>query len=169
MQGIAAITKATSKTPSVSPARKGGGRRFTSKSILSPSNSSPPSPASPSAGKVERDEARALDKLYTEFEVHHADVFDGHFMALSAGLKCQKLEKISKWLNDGLVTIESYEERMKYRKYKAKQDSSKEEMAKEKRDRLRERMRVLNAQVCTLYAPLIPESPIEVDAGEYHL
>ena len=28
-------------------------------------------------------------------------------------------------------------------------------------------MRVLHAQVCVLYAPLIPETPIKVDAGEF--
>lgn len=168
MQSIAAITKtpSTPKTPSVPPARQAGGRRFTSKSILSSSNSSPPSAASLSAGKVERAEACVLDRLCTEFEPYHAELFSGHFVALSEELQCQKLDKVTKWLNDGLVAIEGYEERMRYRNSKAKRASSKEDVAKVKRDSLRERMRALNAQVCVLYTPLIPESPIEVDAGE---
>ncbi|KAJ3991181.1 hypothetical protein F5050DRAFT_1872362 [Lentinula boryana] len=169
MQSIASVVKtpSTPKTPSIPPTRQAGGRRFTSKSIPSSSNSSPPSPASLSAGKVERTEACVLDHLWTEFEAYHAELFSGHFIALSAELQCQKLDKVTKWLSDGLVTIEGYEERMRYRNDKAKcaSLSSKEDPAKVKRDGLRERMRALNAQVCALYAPLIPESPIEVDAG----
>ncbi|KAF5351480.1 hypothetical protein D9757_012880 [Collybiopsis confluens] len=167
MQSIAAVAKSPSalKTPSVSPARQAGGRRFTSKSILTP-NSSPPSssPTSPPAGKVEKEEARALDRLRSEFEAYSAELLDGHFVTLSTELQCQKLDRVNKWLNDGLVAIESYEERMNYRKSKAKCASPMEDVAKEKRDGLRERMRALHAQVCMLYTPLIPESPIKVDA-----
>lgn len=140
MQSIAAVTKtpSTPETPSILPARQAGSQRFTSKSVLPSSNSSPPSSASLSAGKVEKAEASVLDHLCTEFEAYHAELFSGHFIALSAELQCQKLDKVTKWLNNGLVTIEGYEERMRYRNAKAKCASSKEDAARVKRDGLRE-------------------------------
>ncbi|KAF5390401.1 hypothetical protein D9757_005190 [Collybiopsis confluens] len=133
LQSLAALTK----TPSVSPARQAGGRRFTSKAIVSPSKPSLP-PSSPSSGKIEKEESCALDHLSTEFKAYQTELLDGHFAALSTELQCQKLDRISKWLNDGLVAIENYEERMKYRKSKAKQATTKEDIVQEKRDCIRD-------------------------------
>ncbi|KAF5361343.1 hypothetical protein D9757_012333 [Collybiopsis confluens] len=168
VRSIASVVgpSSTRKTPSVPPACQAGGRRFASKSVPSFSpNALLPDPTPRSAGKVEREEAGALDRLLAEHEAHYADVFDGRFTDLSDEIKRQKLDKVTKWLNDGLAAVEMYEDRMRFRMSKTKKTSLKDDTAKEKRDLLRERMRALNAQVCVLYAPLIPESPIEVDAA----
>ncbi|KAF9064252.1 hypothetical protein BDP27DRAFT_1426009 [Rhodocollybia butyracea] len=86
--------------------------------------------------------------------LHHHPVF----------LLLERLREMKHPLRGSFGRDAIYEERMKYRKSKTKETSSREQTTKEKRDCLRERMRVLNAHVCALYAPLIPESPIEVDA-----
>ncbi|KAJ3964303.1 hypothetical protein EV361DRAFT_71022 [Lentinula raphanica] len=154
------------RKPSVAPAFRPG-RQFARQSIPRKSNSRSPSPSGPRIGKVERDELKTLQKLNQEFETYHAQIFCDGFTALPTDLQCRSLDEVTNWLNKGLTLIETYAERTKYRNYKATSTpitASKESTSKERRERLRERMRALHAKVCALYAPLMPESPVQVDA-----
>ncbi|KAJ3764773.1 hypothetical protein FB446DRAFT_12318 [Lentinula raphanica] len=164
MKSLAAVSQP--RKPSVLPAFRPG-RQFARQSIPRKSNSRSPSPTGSRLGKVERDELNMLQKLTQEFDSHHTDIFSSDFTALSTDLQCRRLDAVTEWLNDGLALIETYEERAKYRKYKTTQTSKtapKEITLKERRDLLRERMRTLHAKVCALYAPIMPQSPIQVDA-----
>lgn len=169
VEAIAAVVKL--KCPSILPASWVGGRRFTSKSVPRTSQSPPPSSASPPLWKFEKEETITLDKLSVDFETYHSELFDGDFASLSTDVQLRRLDKVSNWLSEGLATIETYEDRMRFRSYKVSQ-ASLSTLKRSKapaRDCLRERMRCLHAKVCALYAPLIPESPIRVDAGIFSI
>ena len=121
-------------------------------------------------GKVEQEESNALNQLTKELASYHAEVFDGDFTVLSTDSKCERLDRVTKWLQSALVLVETFEERAKFRKQKTTQSIPstmlKESKLKDQRNGLRECLRTFNAKICALYAPLIPEHPIEVDAGE---
>ncbi|KAE9383670.1 hypothetical protein BT96DRAFT_1008902 [Gymnopus androsaceus JB14] len=151
VEAIAAVAK--SKPPSIPPASRVGGRRFTSKSVSRTSHSPPPSSASPLLRKIEKGEAIALDKLSVEFNRYHSELFDGDFVSLSTDAKLQRLDKIPE-----LQGITGFLSDL------ASCPTLKQSEANEERDHLRERMRCFHAKACVLYAPLIPESPIKVDA-----
>ncbi|KAJ3980158.1 hypothetical protein F5890DRAFT_1557967 [Lentinula detonsa] len=169
MQGLAAVSQ--SKKPSTLPASRLS-RQFARQSVPRATKSRTPSPTNRPNGRVEQREVDTLENLAREFDTHHAAVLHESFDAQSRDFQYSTLDKTSKWLQEGLILIETFEERLKYRNYNQKRamgsasaTSQKNITLKDRRDRLREHLKTLHATVCALYVPLIPEQPIEIDAN----
>lgn len=129
---------------------------------------------SPTLGKVEQEDTNALKRLRRQFDHHYSQVFDSTFASLGTDLQCARLDDATKFILKGLLDIEQLDTKARLRKTKSvyrrggsglEDSSGTEQVSKEDREQLRERMRTLHAQICVIYAPLIANHPLEVDAG----
>jgi hypothetical protein len=170
LTGIEAVVK--SKMTSVaSPFRPSG--QFARRSVPRPPKSRSPSPSTRPKGKIEKDELQFLEQLDQKFDYHHAQIFNGDFASLSYASQCVRMDEATAWLQVGLQRLDKLDERSRERQRKAVTNrvsmTFEDTSTKDKRAKLRERMRSLHAKICALYAPIIPEIPVPVDAGEYSL
>ncbi|KAJ3990740.1 hypothetical protein F5050DRAFT_1898809 [Lentinula boryana] len=117
MQGLAAVSQ--SKKPSALPAFRLS-RQFARQSIPRATKSRTPSLTNHPNGRVEQREVDTLENLAREFDTHHAAVLHESFVAQSRDFQYSTLDKTSKWLQEGLILIETFEERSKYRNYNQK-------------------------------------------------
>lgn len=167
MQGLNAV--ANTKRPSLLPAFRPG-RQFGRKPFSQPRKPRSPSPSGSTVGKVEADELKALDRLTSDLNHHHAEVFDDKFDSLLADFKCEKLDKAAVFVKDGLARIAhleaKWQARLKMAARSTKVNANTNMGPKEKRDTLVKSLKVFHVQICALYAPLLVERPLLIDAGK---
>lgn len=116
--------------------------------------------------KIQEREACTLQQLEQQFDSYHRQIFDGDFVAQSEAVQQTLLDEVNTWLEKGMITLRTLEEREQERRKKRASGASPSEPGTNRRNQMQERMRNLFAKICALYAPLIPTKPIEVDAGE---
>ncbi|KAE9391451.1 hypothetical protein BT96DRAFT_1001309 [Gymnopus androsaceus JB14] len=103
-------------------------------------------------GKVAADKVKDLDWLDETLCKLQLEVLDKTFDTLSEDVKCQRLDTASTFVKDGLVHIAHYKA-----KYKA-------------RASIIQSLKMFHVQICALYAPLLAECPLVIDAEyAYHL
>ncbi|KAE9383390.1 hypothetical protein BT96DRAFT_951388, partial [Gymnopus androsaceus JB14] len=175
MQGLAAV--ANSKTPTCPPARRPGrqfGRMqnpvYSQLSQRRNSRSPPPTPSGSGARKVVNDELKELDQLSDKLLHHRAEVLNDTFDSLPADSQCEKLENADAFVKSGLARIAHFEGKRKarakmaaYRRNEVRADSNDTTM-QEKRDSIVQSLKALHVEICALYAPLLAERPLVIDA-----
>ena len=178
MQGLAAV--ANSKTPTCPPARRPGrqfGRMqnpvYSQLSQRRKSRSPPPTPSGSGARKVVNDELKELDQLSDKLLHHRAEVLNDTFDSLPADSQCEKLENADAFVKSGLARIAHFEGKRKarakmaaYRRNEVQADSNDTTM-QEKRDSIVQSLKALHVEICALYAPLLAERPLVIDAGKF--
>lgn len=166
MASIEAVANA--RKPSVSPVYRSG-RQFVRSSLPShpDSHSRSPSPSSVHPlGKLERDQSKELERLDQDFHQLHARIFeDVGFASLSVEEKCTILNNSSSFAKKALARLETFESNAKRRAGRTRPGPSDSSLT-EQRHQLRERLRNFHGKTYALFAPLIPESPIDVNAGK---
>lgn len=158
VQGLQAVAQA--KRPSFTAANRIG-RQFGSRPRYAkvPTSRSP-SPTQKYTQKIEADELKTLKKIEKGCDEHHAQIFDRDFASLSTNSKCGRLDDATAFLREALGQIHGFDSRSKRRTRGAG------DPVKDRREQMRTRVRTIYDEICVLYAPLIPERPIEIAAGE---
>lgn len=171
MQGLEALAKA--KRPSLPPASRPG-RQFGRQAVYShhrKSKSRSRSPSSPAVnGKVEADEVKELDSLGDQLVYHQAQVLNDLFLSLTSDSQCERLDQATAFVNYGLSRISHFatktRARVKMATYRGTPVKSSGEVAEQKRNILGEELKTFHTQICVLYAPLLAERPLVIDAGK---
>jgi hypothetical protein len=140
-------------------------------SRLAQRNKSPSS--ADGATKREADELKSLDLLCDNLGRHHAEIFDPAFETLPPDSQCEKLDRATAFVNSGLAAVGGFDKKLfyrtktaAYRNTQVKPDTLKEQR-EEKRETLIANLRALHVKICALYAPLLAERPLFVDAGKF--
>ncbi|KAE9384924.1 hypothetical protein BT96DRAFT_1093799 [Gymnopus androsaceus JB14] len=108
--------------------------------------------------QFEADELKTLKKIEKGCDEHHAQIFDCDFASLSTNSKCGRLDDATAFLCEALRQIHGFDSRSK-RRTKGAADP-----VKDRREQMRTCIRTIYDEICVLYAPLIPECPIEIAA-----
>lgn len=169
MQGLEAVAK--SKRPSFPPAFRPG-RQFGRQAVYSqPRKQKSHSPSTSTIhGKVEADEVKELDSLATQLLHHRGQILDDSFSVLSSSLQVEKLDQATSFVNYGLNHISHFATKARVREkmatYRGTSVKSSGEVAEQKQNLLGERLKAFSTQICVLYAPLLAERPLLIDASK---
>lgn len=118
---------------------------------------------------------KELDRLSEKVSYYRSQIRNDPFTSLPVDSKCDILDEASTFLRDGLGWLEKAEVNELRRdrdvaKRRVTQGINEPQSAdttlKDKREQVRTHLRSLNAEICLLYAPLIPDKPINTDAGK---
>lgn len=159
------------KRPSLSPTSRPG-RQFGRQAVYSQRHMSKSRSRSPSPhGKVEADELKELDKIGEQLIHHRSQILDDSFSSLSPYSQSDRLDKATAFINHGLSCITylgtKARAREKIATYRGTSIKSSGELMKQKRNLLSEKLKAFHAQICVLYAPLLAERPLIIDAGKF--
>lgn len=171
LQGLEAVAKP--KRPSF-PSAFRPGRQFGRQAVYSQPRKPKSRSRSPSTstinGKVEADEVKELDSLATQLLHHRGQVLDDSFSSLSSSLQVEKLDQATSFVNYGLNRISHFATKARTREkmatYRGTSVKSSGEVAEQKRNLLGEKLKAFSAQICVLYAPLLAERPLSIDASK---
>lgn len=112
-----------------------------------------------------------LGQLADQLDSYRIDILDNVFDSLSIDTRCAKLDSAGAFVKSGLSQIAHFEAKSKAREKMATYQSRLDKYAattKEKRNSLMERLKAFHAQICALYAPLLAEHPLVIDAGNFN-
>lgn len=167
MQGLTAVVngRKPASPPAFRPGRQFGRRQIPVYSLLSQQCSPPPSPG---VSKVVADEVKDLDRLEETLRNLQMKVLDDSFNTLSEDAKCENLDAATTFVKDGLSRIAHFEAKYKARAKTAgyRGGEIKTDTTKDRRASIIQSMKMFHVQICTLYAPLLAERPLVIDAGE---
>ena len=159
LDGLHALTNQV--LPAFQPGRTFG-RRTTPNSARQTRSPSP----SLLRTKIQEREAHTLQQLKQQFNLYHCQIFDEDLAAQTEAVQQTLLDEVNRWLEKGIVTLKTLEEREQEQRKKRPLGASPSEPGNNHQNQLQEHMWNLFTKICALYAPLIPTEPIEVDAGE---
>ncbi|KAE9387275.1 hypothetical protein BT96DRAFT_948484 [Gymnopus androsaceus JB14] len=117
--------------------------------------------------KVQEREASTIQQLEQQFDFNHHQIFDGDFTAQTEAVQQTLLDEVNTWLEKGMITLRTLEEREQEWRKKQTVGASPSEPGTNHQYQMQEYMWNLFAKMCALYAPLIPTKPIKVDAGDH--
>lgn len=167
MQSLTATINGRKPTspPAFRPGRQFGRRQTPVYSLLAQQCSPPPSPG---VNKVIADEVKDLDRLEETLGNLQTEVLNDSFNTLSEDAKCKSLDAATTFVKDGLSRIAHFEAKYKARAKIAgyRGGEIRTDTTKEKRAAIIQSMKMFHVQICALYAPLLAERPLVVDAGK---